>query len=294
MLFGCKDESLNKQGITDVKVVTTFYPLYDFTKNIMDSSKNIKLLIPSGVESHDFETSAKDMSDITSADVFIYNSDCFETWVSKVKKNIDLKQTEMINAAKGIKLMKGSLELEDSKGKKSHQKVFDPHIWLSPKLAMKEVVNIRDGLIKKFPNEKDLFNKNAQKYLKKLEKLDNAYKAAFKDAIHKNFVTQHDAFSYLAKDYGLKQVAIAGLSLEEEISPARLTKLKEYMKRKGIKVIYFEEKASAKIAQTLAREVGAETLILNTLENLTKAEQKKEDYISVMEKNLKTLKLTIK
>jgi zinc transport system substrate-binding protein len=253
------------------------------------------LLTPSGVEPHDFEPSAKDMGNITSAAVFIYNSDYFEVWVSKIKKNIDLKQTEVINAAKGIKLMKSSLELEESKDKKSHQKILDPHIWLSPKLAMKEVVNIRDGLIKKFPNKKDLFNKNAQKYLKKLEKLDNAYKAAFKDAIHKNFVTQHDAFSYLARDYGLKQVAIAGLSSEEEISPARLAKLKKYMKRKDIKVIYFEEKVSAKIAQTLAREVGAEMLVLNTLESLTKAEQKEgKNYLLVMESNLKALKLTIR
>ncbi|MDR1521952.1 MAG: metal ABC transporter substrate-binding protein [Streptococcaceae bacterium] len=295
IIFGCKNKSLNRQETTDVKVVTTFYPMYDFTKNIMGSSKNIKLLTPASVEPHDFEPSAKDIADITSADAFIYNSDCFETWVSKIKKNIDFKQTEVINAAKGIKLMAGPLKLEEANKKRSHQKVFDPHIWLSPKLAMKEVTNIKDGLIKKFPSKKDLFCKNAQEYLKKLEKLDNDYQTAFKNAIHKKFVTQHDAFSYLARDYDLKQVAIAGFSSEEEISPARLAKLKKYMKRKDIKVVYFEERTSAKIAQILAKEVGAETLVLSTLEGLTKTEQKEgKNYLSVMENNLKALKLTIK
>jgi len=289
ILSGCRNQSVNKQEVVDVKIVTTFYPMYDFTKNIIGSFKNIQMLIPAGVEPHDFEPSAKDMADMTDAAVLIYNSDYFETWISKVKKNIDLKQTEIINASQGIKLMESANESDE------HQETFDPHIWLSPKLAMREVANIRDGLIKKFPQKKALLNKNAQRYLKKLAKLDDDYQMTFKDATHKKFVTQHKAFSYLAKDYGLEQIAIAGLSPEEEISPARLAELKKICKEDDIKVIYFEETASSKLAQTLAKEVGIKTAVLNPLESLTKAEQKAgKDYFSIMEENLQALKLTIK
>jgi zinc transport system substrate-binding protein len=288
MFSGCQNHSVNKQGV-DVKIVTTFYPMYDFTKNIMGSSKNVGMLIPAGVEPHDFEPSAKDIANITDAAVLIYNSDYFETWIPQVKKNIDLKQTEIINATQGIKLMESANESDE------HQKTFDPHIWLSPRLAMKEVSNIRDGLIKKFPYKKALLNKNAQRYLKKLTKLDNDYQTAFKNTTHKKFITQHKAFSYLAKDYGLEQVAIAGLSPEEEVSPARLAELKKICKKDDIRIIYFEETASSKLAQTLAEEVEVETAVLNPLEGLTKAEQKEgKDYYSIMKENLKALKLTIK
>ncbi|MDR1474003.1 MAG: metal ABC transporter substrate-binding protein [Lactobacillales bacterium] len=290
MLSGCQNHSVNEQEVASIKIVTTFYPMYDFTKNIMGSFRNVQMLIPAGVEPHDFEPSAKDIANITDAAVLIYNSDYFETWIPKVKKNIDLKQTEIINATQGIKLM------ESAKESGEYQKTFDPHIWLSPKLAMKEVANIRDGLIKKFPHKKALLNKNAQKYLKKLMKLDDDYQTAFKDTTHhKKFVTQHKAFSYLAKDYGLEQIAIAGLSPEEEVSPARLAELKKRCKKDDIRIIYFEETASSKLAQTLAKEVGVETAVLNPLESLTKTEQKAgKDYFSIMEENLKALKLTIK
>jgi zinc transport system substrate-binding protein len=292
MFFGCTDESLNKQETDCIRIITTFYPMYDFTRNIIGSAKNIKMLIPSGIEPHDFEPSVKDMENITAAAAFIYNSDDFETWVPQAKKNINLKQTEVINAAQGIKLTKNSLDHKEKS--KIHKEAFDPHIWLSPKLAMKEIKNIRNGLIRKFPNKRKLFIKNTQKYLKKLKKLDDAYQAAFKGAVHKKFITQHKAFSYLANDYGLKQVSIAGLSLEE-VSPARLAELKQYVKKENLKVIYFEKTTSTKAAQTLAKEAGLETVVLNSLESLTKVEQKKgKDYVAVMKDNLKALKLTIK
>ncbi|MDR0690919.1 MAG: zinc ABC transporter substrate-binding protein, partial [Streptococcaceae bacterium] len=218
--------------------------------------------------------------------------DYFETWIPQAKKNIDLKRTEVIKATKGIKLMHRFLSQDKSE---THQEALDPHTWLSPKLAIKEVANIRDGLSKKFPDQKVLFHKNAQKYLQKLKRLDDDYQTTFRNATYKKFITQHKAFSYLARDYGLKQIAIAGFSPEEEVSPSHLAKLKKYVKKEGLKIIYFEKTASSKVAQTLAEEVGVKTAVLNPLEGLTKREQKEgKDYFSVMEENLKALKLTIK
>lgn len=107
----------------------------------------------------------------------------------------------------------------------------------------------------------------------------------------KEFITQHTAFGYLAKEYGLKQVPIAGLSPDQEPSAASLAKLKTYAKEHNVKVIYFEEIASSKVADTLASEIGAKTKVLNTLEGLSKEEQDKGlGYIDIMKQNLDALK----
>lgn len=103
-------------------------------------------------------------------------------------------------------------------------------------------------------------------------------------------MTQHAAFGYLALDYGLKQVPIAGLSPEEEPSSGRLAELKEYVKKNKINYIYFEKNANDKIAKTLANEAGIKLEVLNPLESLTKEQMDNgEDYVSVMEDNLKAL-----
>ena len=106
-------------------------------------------------------------------------------------------------------------------------------------------------------------------------------------------MTQHAAFNYLALDYGLKQVAISGLSPDAEPSAARLAELTEYIKKNKISYIYFEENASQALANTLSKETGVKLDVLNPLESLTEEATKAgEDYISVMEKNLKALKQT--
>ncbi|MFL6555732.1 MAG: metal ABC transporter solute-binding protein, Zn/Mn family, partial [Bacillus sp. (in: firmicutes)] len=109
----------------------------------------------------------------------------------------------------------------------------------------------------------------------------------------KEFVTQHAAFGYLAKQYGLTQIPIAGLSPDVEPTLGKLKELAEVTKKKNIKVIYFEGLTSSKVAQILANEIGAKTEVLNPLEGLTKEEQEKGlDFIDVMKNNLEALKLS--
>ena len=171
-----------------------------------------------------------------------------------------------------------------------HEHEFDPHVWLSPKKAKLLVEKITAQLSEAFPEKASAFKTNAQAYLEKLSQLDNEYTTALKDAKQKNFVTQHTAFRYLATDYGLNQVGIAGISPEAEPSPARLAELTKYIKENEIRYIYFEENASEKIAKTLATETGVVLEVLNPLESLTKEEMDKgDDYISVMKENLQAL-----
>ncbi|MEH7336872.1 metal ABC transporter substrate-binding protein, partial [Neobacillus drentensis] len=261
-----------------------------FAKKVAGDSANVELLIPNGVEPHDWEPTAKDMAKIQDADVFIYNSQYFELWTEKVLKSINDSKLKVVEASSGIKLM-DALESEEGE---EHTASKDPHVWLSPVLAQQEVNTIAKALEQADPSNKDQFQKNATALNSELADLDHLYKETIDKAKRKEFVTQHAAFGYLAKQYGLTQIPIAGLSPDVEPTLGKLTELTELTKKKNIKVIYFEEMTSSKVAETLAKEIGAKTEVFNPLEGLTKEEQQQGlDYFGVMKKNLDALKLSI-
>ena len=297
LLFAaCGNTNKEADKKEDLTIVTTFYPIYDFTKEIVGDEGNVKLLIPAGTEPHDFEPSAKERAEISDADVFVYNSSDMEFFVDSLKDSVDSKQTLMIEAAKGIDRLESQEadEHEESEEGHDHAHEYDPHVWLDPVLAIKEVRTIAEELGEKYPDKKEIFTKNADAYIKKLEALDQKYSEELKNATNRTFVTQHAAFAYLANQYDLKQVAISGVSPDQEPTPSRLAELKEFVKKNNIKVIYFEENASSKVAETLSNETGVKLEVLNPLESLTNEQIKAgENYISVMEKNLEALKESI-
>ncbi|WP_027408494.1 metal ABC transporter substrate-binding protein [Anoxybacteroides tepidamans] len=280
------------RGTKKLHIVTTFYPMYYFAKKVAGNLADVDLLIPNGVEPHDWEPTAKDMAIIQDSDVFIYNSRYFETWTEKVLNSIDRSNLKIVEASKGIELIDGISE--EGENHKENTASKDPHVWLSPVLASQEVDNITKALEQKDPKNKEQYEKNAAVFKSQLADLDRLYKKTINEAKKKEFVTQHAAFGYLAKQYGITQIPIAGLSPDVEPSLSKLTELTELMKKKNIKVIYFEGLVSSKVAQTLANEIGAKTEVLNPLEGLTKEDQKKGlDYIGVMKKNLDALKLSL-
>lgn len=297
LLFAaCGNTNKEADKKEDLTIVTTFYPMYDFTKEIVGDEGNVKLLIPAGTEPHDFEPSAKERAEISDADVFVYNSSDMEFFVDSLKDSVDSKQTLMIEAAKGIDRLESqeAEEHEESEEGHDHAHEYDPHVWLDPVLAIKEVRTIAGELGEKYPDKKEIFTKNADAYIKKLEALDQKYSEELKNATNRTFVTQHAAFAYLANQYNLEQVAISGVSPDQEPTPSRLAELKEFVKKNNIKVIYFEENASSKVAETLSNETGVKLEVLNPLESLTNEQIKAgENYISVMEKNLEALKESI-
>ncbi|SMQ86969.1 zinc transport system substrate-binding protein [Bacillus sp. OV166] len=296
VISGCSNAAQTKgekasEGTKKLQIVTTFYPMYYFTQKVAGSSANVELLIPNGAEPHDWEPTAKDMAKIQDADMFIYNSRYFESWTEKVLKSINDSNLTVVEASKGIELM-NALESEDENH--SHASSKDPHVWLSPVLAQQEVDTIAKALEQLDPNNKKQYENNAVDFKSQLADLDRLYKETIDKAKKKEFVTQHAAFGYLAKQYGLAQIPIAGLSPDVEPTLGKLKELAEVTKKKNVKVIYFEGLTSSKVAQTLANEIGAKTEVLNPLEGLTKEEQEKGlDFIDVMKKNLEALKLSI-
>lgn len=289
---GSRPEATSKEE--KLHVIATFYPMYDFTKEVVGEEGEVELLIPAGTDSHDFEPSAKDMAKIQNADVFVYNNENMETWVPSIQETLKDGDVVSIKATEGMLLLAGSEDGHDhSHDEEGHSHELDPHVWLAPSLAMKQVAIIRDQLIAQYPDKKEAFIKNSENYLDKLQTLHQDYQDTLTQAKQKTFVTQHAAFNYLALEYGLNQVAIAGLSTSLEPTAARIAELKQFVEDHGISYIYFEENAKNSIAKTLANEVGVSLAVLNPLEGLTKEQLAAgENYLSIMQTNLKSLQKT--
>lgn len=288
-------ENKNQANNDKIKVVATFYPMYEFTKAVVGEAGEVELLIPAGTEAHDYEPSAKAIAKMSEADAIVYNSHEFETWMENATSNFDQSKMQVIEASRAIELMPlGEMAADHAEEGDSHVHHADPHVWLDPVLAKTQVETIREALSEQFPEKKTVFSQQAQSYLTQLEQLDRDIQAAFANAQNRTFVTQHAAFSYFAKRYDLTQESIAGLSSEEEPSPSRLAELKHFVQDHQISVIYFEDNASSKVAQTLAKETGVELAVLSPIESLTKEQQAAgENYLSTMRKNLEALQLSI-
>jgi len=195
-----------------------------------------------------------------------------DPWAKKVEPQLAAKGVKVVEAGKGL--------IIDN----------DPHIWLDPVMAKEISHRIYDALAEADSGNKSYYEKNAADLGKEFDELDEKYKESLSAVSRKDIVTSHSALGYLAKRYGLNQISITGLSPQEEPSPRKMAELTRLCREKGIKYVFFETLASPKLSQTLAREVGAETLVFNPLEGLTEDETKAgEDYFSIMEKNLANL-----
>ncbi|HEL1630063.1 TPA: zinc ABC transporter substrate-binding protein AdcA [Streptococcus suis] len=293
LLGACGNSTASEDG--KLNIVTTFYPVYEFTKQVVGDEANVDLLVKAGTEVHGYEPSAKDIARIQEADAFVYENENMEIWVHDVEKSLDTTKVNVISATEGMLLLPGGEEEHEGHdhSEEGHSHAYDPHVWLSPERAITLVENIRDSLVAKYPEKKDAFETNAAAYIEKLDALDAKYSETLSAAKQKYFVTQHTAFAYLALDYGLKQVSITGVTADEDPTPSRLAELTEYINKYGIKYIYFEENASKSVAETLAKETGVQLDVLNPLESLTDEDMKNgKDYISVMEDNLTALEKT--
>ncbi|MHC9533471.1 metal ABC transporter substrate-binding protein [Dellaglioa sp. BT-FLS60] len=303
VLAGCGQTATKKES-SKLQVITTFYPIYEFTKAVAGDKADVTMLMPAGTEPHDYEPSAKDIGKISKSDVFIYSSNNMETWVKSLKSSIDEKQTNVLNASHSIKMIDENTELKSEDAELANKEEassfestsnYDPHIWLDPVNAKEMVRNISKELIEQDPKHKSYYTKRTNSYLKKLTVLNHEYETTLKKAKNKTFVTQHAAFAYLAKQYGLTQVAIAGISSDEEPSPSRLAELQTYIKKYKVDTIFTEANDSSKIANMLAKETDIKVKGLNPIEGLSKAQiASGETYLSVMQDNLKSLKTVVK
>lgn len=273
-------------------VVTTFYPMYEFTAQVSGDAADVSMLIPSGTDSHGFEPSAQDVAAISDADVFVYSSEEMETWVPDLLPIVADEEVLVIEASQNIELMEsGEDHEEDDHG---HSHVLDPHVWVDPVYAQEQVQTIEEGLIEADPENETTYKEQAADYISELEELHQEFSGAFEGAEQRTFVTQHAAFGYLAERYDLTQLSIGGLSTESEPDPASLAGVTTFVRENDIPVIYYNQSSSSAIAETVAEEAGVETAQLHSIEGVSEEEQAEgADYLSLMRSNLEALKRSI-
>ena len=266
-----------------LKVSTSFYPLEFLAKEIGGQLVDAKNITPAGSEPHEYEPTQQQIIDIQNADLLLYNGAGLESWTTKVEQ-ASFKPKSILELSKSFELS----ELDED-GKK----VQDPHIWLSPNNYIKMAKFVNTTLQQGQSKEKQaIIQSNAETLVKKLETLSSNFKTKLNSTNCKNtkFVTNHDAFNYLAKDYGLEALSISGLSPEAEPTTKELADLASIIKSNNIKYVLTETIASPKLAQTLAKEVGITTLEMNPLEGLSDEEiTSGKNYINIMESNLQNL-----
>lgn len=271
-------------------ITTSFYPLGEIARQIVNDKADVTVIVPTGVEPHDYEPSPQDRITIQNTDVLIYNGAGFEPWINRIMPELDA--VSVIDVSKTISLLPATESEEHTTEETEQLSTFDPHFWLDPQLMQELTQKIASKLIELDPDNNDYYSSNAQNYINELVLLDSQFQT-LQSCRKKSFVTSHAAFAYLSKRYGLTQIPIAGLS-EEEPSPARLAEIIKLIKQYDIKYIFFETLVSPRLAETIASEVKAETLILNPIEGLTSEETKNEEnYISLMQKNLANLKVAL-
>ena len=225
------------------------------------------------------------MARIERSKLIVLNGGGLEAWSDNIRKNIDADKAIIVVAGEGL-----TTQQETKEG----QTETDPHVWLAPRLAQKMVERIAQAFEQADPANRDYYRSNANSLKIKLGNIDMEYRRGLSNCKGKNIVTSHAAFGYLAAAYGLNQAPIAGLSPDAEPSPRQLADIAKFARDNKVKYIFFESLATPKLSQTIATEVGAQTLVLNPIEGLSDEELSQgKNYLSVMHDNLINLQTAL-
>lgn len=236
-------------------VVAAFYPVAYAAERIGGDAYDVENLTPPGVEPHDLELTARTVARVESADVVLYLSHGFQPAVSTAA-----------NQSRGTRVdVLAGLPVRDS----------DPHVWLDPVLYARVVRRIAAAL-----------HRPAGPMLAQLQQLDAEYRRGLRDCRRREIVTSHEAFGYLARRYGLQQVAITGITPESEPSPQRLAQVIRLVRKTHATTVFFERLVSPRLADTVAQDAGARTAVLDPIEG----QEVGQTYFTLMRKNLAALR----
>jgi zinc transport system substrate-binding protein len=255
---GCGGTDGSAAGRTTV--AAAFYPLAWAAGQIGGDTVDVTNVTPPGAEPHDVELSARDVERIRSADVVLYLGGGFQPGMETA---VDGASGQVVDL-------------------RPDPKADDPHVWLDP---------IRFAGIARHVGEVLGRERQASRLAMRLRALDRDFRTGLADCERRDIVTSHAAFGYLAQRYGLTQIAITGISPETEPAPRQLEDVVDRVRRSGATTVFFEPLVSPDLAETVAREAGARTAVLNPLEGLTEDEiAGGEEYFTVMRENLSALR----
>lgn len=276
----CAGSAGSSQGEdSSISVVTSFYPLAYAAQRVGGDAVTVTNLTPPGVEPHDLELAPEALELVASADVVVYLSGGFQPVVEEAV------EAEATGVTVDVALR------SDASSDASGVTEGDPHIWLDPALYADIVDRLATALVETRAADAEIFRANARELEAQLDELAGAFRLGLAECETRTMITNHAAFGYLAAAYDLDQQAISGSSPESEPDPARIAELVKVARETDATTIFAEDLLSAEVAEILAAEAGLSTALLSPLEGLTEAQiVAGDDYLSVMRRNLETLR----
>lgn len=286
-------------------IYASFYPIYNLTKQIAGDKFEVKSFNSLTTESHDFEPSAKEIAELSESQLIFMNGAGMEDWKDDVNETIDIS---MVDTSESLNLIKADHDHEDAEdhdhedaedhdhdhdheeGEHHHHGEFDPHTWLSPVNAKAQAKVIADKLSEIDPANKDYYQKNYEKIAKEFDEIINEYKDKFNQVTNNKFIVPHEAFGYVARDFGLEQIPLASLTSTADPDAKVMKEVTDLAKADKIRTVFYEKGGSDKAAKTIAGEIGADTAPLSTMEFASQDEIDKEVTIQeIIKENLENI-----
>ncbi|MCQ2362700.1 MAG: zinc ABC transporter substrate-binding protein [Acidaminococcaceae bacterium] len=258
-----------------LQVVASIYPMAEFCRAVGGDLVEVTQLVPEGTEPHDYEPSPQDLLKVGRAGVLVYNG-VVDGWACQALESLGEQKPLGLEAGAGLMDLAG---------------VLDPHVWVSPRLAVTQVTRVRDAFCRADGRHAEAYNKNCAAYVARLQGLDREYAGLTAASGRRAFATAHAAFGHLARDYGLTMLAVTGLSPEAEPTPADLQKVIGLVKRYGLRYVFFETLTSPRLAELVALEAGVKTGVLDPIEGVEAGS--KCTYLDLQKRNLAALRLEL-
>ena len=269
------------QAEAKFKVVTTFTVIQDIAQNVAGDAATVESITKPGAEIHEYEPTPKDIVKAQSADLILWNGLNLERWFERFFQNIKDKPAVVVT--------EGITPLSIYEG--PYKDAPNPHAWMSPSNALIYVENIKNALVKYDPQNADTYQKNAAAYAEKIKQLDKPLreKLAQIPANQRWLVTSEGAFSYLAKDYDLKEGYLWPINAEQQGTPQQVRKLIDLVKKNHIPVVFSESTVSAKPAQQVAKESGAKYGGVLYVDSLSATDGPVPTYIDLLNVTVSTI-----
>lgn len=288
---GCKSEK--PQG-DSLNIITTNFPPYDFVRQLSGGEITPKMLLSGGQDSHSYEPTAREMVEISEADILICTGGESDEWVNSLTESTEgLKIVRMMDFVEPVEEEHDEDEAEHDHDHDHEHEELDEHVWTSPKNAMLICEGIADALCEADPENAEKYKAGLSDYLVELTELDKELTAAAEKLDKPLIFGDRFPFRYMARDYGIEYyAAFSGCSSETEPSAARLASLIETAKTENVTVIYHIEFSTEKVANTIAEAVGAETRLMHSCHSLSDEDLAAgETYISIMRRNIENLSI---
>jgi len=270
-----------------IKVLASFYPVYEFANNVGGNRIDLLLLVPETDDVHSFDPKPSSIQNVATANVLIYSGAGLEPWIPQIVAAADNPRLIVVDSSQGIALLPVPPRFQKD------NRAFDPHIWLDPVLAKQQVMNILQGLIRADPADQGYFTSNAQAYTAKLDNLNSEILQATSNVKTRYFVTFHEAFAYFAKRYNLTQIPIAG-PFEEEPTPSDIQGVITAIQQNRLCYVGYESLENPSISQSIASQSHATLVLMDPIEGLSQADQAAgKTYLIKMQDNLAVFVLAL-